>query len=106
LDPVRFEPHPKWRIDDLDVFLCERAYQVTDLVAGQSGGGWFGGDLEQRGGCRKPSSVMVRTIEAGLGEDPGAGMLLGRGRFRRRILLGHNVFDPVARSRLRPAWRR
>lgn len=33
LDPARFEPHPKRRIDDLDVLLGERAYPVTDLIA-------------------------------------------------------------------------
>jgi molecular chaperone DnaK (HSP70) len=33
LDPARFEPHPKRRIDDLDVLLGERAYPVTELVA-------------------------------------------------------------------------
>ncbi|GIJ53928.1 hypothetical protein Vau01_014440 [Virgisporangium aurantiacum] len=33
LAPERFEPHPKRRIDDLDVLLGERAYSVTDLVA-------------------------------------------------------------------------
>jgi actin-like ATPase involved in cell morphogenesis len=33
LDPARYEPHPKRRIDDLDVFLGERAVAVTDLVA-------------------------------------------------------------------------
>ncbi|MFC4996276.1 Hsp70 family protein [Dactylosporangium cerinum] len=33
LDPARFEPHPKRRIDDLDVLLGERAYAVTELVA-------------------------------------------------------------------------
>jgi hypothetical protein len=55
---------------------------------------------------RKPSPVMVRNIEAGLGEDPGTGTLLGRGRSRQRILLGHHVFDPVATSWLRPVWRR
>jgi hypothetical protein len=46
---------------------------------------------------------MVRTIEAGLGEDPGTGILLGRGRSRRRIPLGHNVFGEELVDRGRPA---
>ncbi|WP_330186130.1 Hsp70 family protein [Dactylosporangium sp. AC04546] len=33
LDPARYEPHPKRRIDDLDVLLGERAYPVPELVA-------------------------------------------------------------------------
>ncbi|WP_327000334.1 hypothetical protein OHA72_35060 [Dactylosporangium sp. NBC_01737] len=33
LDPARYEPHPKRRIDDLDVLLGERAVPVTELVA-------------------------------------------------------------------------
>jgi molecular chaperone DnaK len=33
LDPARYEGHPKRRIDDLDVFLGDRALPVTSLVA-------------------------------------------------------------------------
>ncbi|WP_433218701.1 Hsp70 family protein [Dactylosporangium sp. CS-047395] len=33
LDPARFEPHPKRRIDDLEVLLGDRAVPVTELVA-------------------------------------------------------------------------
>ncbi|WP_433059620.1 Hsp70 family protein [Dactylosporangium sp. CS-033363] len=33
LDPARYEPHPKRRIDDLEVLLGDRAVPVTELVA-------------------------------------------------------------------------
>src|SRR5690242_7906546 len=33
LDPARFEPNPKRRIDELDVLLGDRAFPVAELVA-------------------------------------------------------------------------
>jgi molecular chaperone DnaK (HSP70) len=33
LDPARYEPHPKRRIDDLEVLLGDRAVAVTELIS-------------------------------------------------------------------------
>ena len=101
LEPARFEPNPKRRIDDGRLLLGTREYQVVDVIGAVLHR--VAGEAARVAGVG-PDSVVIthpaawgasrRAVLAGAAERAGARLATPRRRGRRSRLTGRRLCSP------------